>query len=31
MLGVTAVAAPFVLPIEGVKRLLPDKVIKVAP
>ena len=30
-LGVTAAAAPVVLPIEGVKRLLPDKVIKVAP
>jgi len=30
-LGATAVAAPVVLPIEGVKRLLPDRVIKVAP
>lgn len=29
--GVIAVASPVVLPIEGVKRLLPDKVIKVAP
>jgi hypothetical protein len=30
-LTITAVAAPIVLPIEGVKRLLPDRVIKVAP
>lgn len=29
--GVTAAATPIVLPIEGIKRLLPDKVIKVAP
>jgi hypothetical protein len=31
LLGVTAVTAPIVLPIEGVKRLLPDKVYKLAP
>ena len=31
LLGVTAATAPVVLPIQGVKRLLPDKVIKVAP
>jgi hypothetical protein len=30
-IGITAAAAPIVLPIEGIKRLLPDKVIKVAP
>jgi hypothetical protein len=30
-IGITAAAAPFVLPIEGVKRLLPDRVIKVTP
>jgi len=30
-LGVTAAAAPIVLPIEGIKRLLPEKVIQVAP
>ena len=30
-LGVTVAASPITLPIEGVKRLLPDKVIKVAP
>jgi hypothetical protein len=30
-LGATAAAAPFILPIEGIKRLLPDRVIKVAP
>jgi hypothetical protein len=30
-IGITAAAAPFVLPIEGVKRLLPDRAIKVAP
>jgi len=30
-MGVTAVSAPVVLPIEGVKRLLPDKVYRVAP
>jgi hypothetical protein len=30
-IGITAGAAPIVLPIEGIKRLLPDKVIKVAP
>jgi hypothetical protein len=30
-IGITAVTAPIVLPIEGIKRLLPDKVIKVAP
>jgi hypothetical protein len=30
-LAITAVAAPIVLPIEGVKRLLPDRVFKVAP
>lgn len=30
-LGASAVAAPFILPVEGVKRLLPDRVIKVAP
>ena len=30
-LGATAVAASFILPIEGVKRLLPDRVVKVAP
>jgi hypothetical protein len=30
-LGVSAAAAPIVLPIQGIKRLLPDKVIKVAP
>jgi hypothetical protein len=30
-LGATAVAAPFVLPIEGIKRLLPDRVVTVAP
>jgi hypothetical protein len=29
-LGATAVAASFILPIEGVKRLLPDRVVKVA-
>jgi len=30
-LGVNAAVAPITLPIEGIKRLLPDKVIKVAP
>jgi hypothetical protein len=30
-LGATALAASFILPIEGVKRLLPDRVVKVAP
>jgi hypothetical protein len=30
-IGITAAAAPFVLPIEGIKRLLPDRVIKVTP
>ena len=30
-LGADAVTAPFILPIEGIRRLLPDKVIKVAP
>jgi len=30
-LGATVVATPVILPIEGFKRLLPDKVIKVAP
>jgi hypothetical protein len=30
-IGITAAAAPFVLSIEGVKRLLPDRVIKVTP
>lgn len=30
-LGATAVAAPFLLPIEGIKRLLPDTVVTVAP
>jgi hypothetical protein len=30
-IGITAAAAPFVLPIEGLKRLLPDRVIKVTP
>jgi hypothetical protein len=30
-LGVDAAVAPITLPIEGIKRLLPDKVIKVAP
>jgi hypothetical protein len=30
-LAITAVAAPIVLPVEGVKRLLPDRVFKVAP
>jgi hypothetical protein len=30
-LGATAVAASFILPIEGVRRLLPDRVVKVAP
>jgi hypothetical protein len=29
-IGATAVSAPFILPIEGIKRLLPDRVIKVA-
>lgn len=29
--GLTAAAAPIVLPTEGIKRLLPDKVIQVAP
>jgi hypothetical protein len=29
--GVMAVAAPVVLPLEGVKRLLPDRVFTVAP
>ena len=30
-LAVVAVSAPVVLPIQGFKRLLPDKVIRVAP
>lgn len=30
-IGVTVVVSPFVLPIEGVKRLLPDRVVKVQP
>jgi len=30
-LGVTAAAAPVVLPVEGIRRLLPDKVVRVAP
>lgn len=30
-LGATAVAASFIVPIEGVRRLLPDRVVKVAP
>jgi len=30
-LGADAAVAPITLPIEGIKRLLPDKVIKVAP
>ena len=30
-LGATAVAASVILPIEGVRRLLPDRVVKVAP
>ena len=30
-IGITAAAAPIVLPIEGIKRLLPDRVIKVTP
>jgi hypothetical protein len=30
-IGITAAAAPFVLPIEGIKRLLPDRVIEVTP
>jgi hypothetical protein len=29
--GATAVAAPVTLPIEGIKRLLPDRVVNVAP
>jgi len=29
--GLTAAAAPIVLPTEGIKRLLPDNVIQVAP
>ena len=31
IMSAIAVSSPFVLAIEGVKRLLPDKVIKVAP
>jgi len=30
-IGMTAAAAPIVLPIEGIKRRRPDKVVKVAP
>lgn len=30
-MGAVAVSAPVVLPIQGVKRLLPDKVVRVAP
>lgn len=30
-LGVTAAAAPVVLPVEGIRRLLPDKVVRVVP
>jgi hypothetical protein len=30
-IGAMALAAPLILPIEGVKRLLPDRVVKVAP
>jgi hypothetical protein len=30
-IGIMAASAPIVLPIQGIKRLLPDKVIKVAP
>jgi hypothetical protein len=29
--GMDVAAAPIILPIEGIRRLLPDKVIKVAP
>jgi hypothetical protein len=30
-LGADAAAAPFILPMEAIKRLLPDKVFRVAP
>jgi hypothetical protein len=30
-LGATAVVASFIIPIEGVRRLLPDRVVRVAP
>ena len=31
ILGVTAATAPVVLPVQGIKRLLPDRVVRVAP